>query len=142
MVSNIRYLIIKEGLGHSNFVYHRLLSGEAAKNEVPKTKFGYTIERVTLDNGILYDIIVESNSINGISFTTINSKEGEMNNSSLEEYFENDSEDYLNTKDGVMAYYRIISTKNFNEIPLVFTDYFEVLEYLGQLENSMEPSTV
>jgi hypothetical protein len=122
-------------IDHENLANANFLIIEILRNGYTGNRWGYPISRVKLKNGNVYIIALISNEGQTILNELVNFTDevGKvMDYDLLREYFLNGMNRYL--KFSSEAYIRIINEKDPEEIKIIFTDYYEALEYLESLE--------
>jgi len=126
--ANLLYLSITDRTNSESLVGKNNVS-------IKKNTYGYILSKVKTDNKKNYSIVIECKD--AISMADLDclvfDKEVKDNPDLVKEYFVNGLGGFLTFKDN--AYIKIINDNDPGEIDLVFTNYLEALEYLGQVND-------
>lgn len=135
-------LLVNENLKleDKNLYKANFLFIEAEKRQLMENKYGFIISTFKNYHGDYYFIVVQS-SVLGFRPTDVwnkvNDSDGvEMDYETIKEYFINGIEGYLRFENE--AYIRIIYEKDPDRIKYVFTDYYEALDYMLQIEKTKD----
>jgi len=131
-----RIKIDNQNFAKANYIYTVYDMGIDRGKNIIHTEEGLYIAKVKLKNDKEYSIYLTSNS-NPTSLEEIrnnisqNDKEV-VSKHLLDEYFINGMEKFL--KFNSEAYFRIIDNEKNEEVKMIFTDYYEVIDYLESID--------